>query len=149
MKSERERPGSVCQQCSYETVTSYCFSKWWLDSKRQDWWPTSRGPLKQAFGVHPTEAADTGLTHRKYEDLKRYVQGVNCVAVGEIGLDHVRVRQDKGRDQQAEVFSRLCRLAKEVGKPVVIHCRGHSEGVFVDHEEQPTERPNGVLAPFQ
>ena len=36
----------------YETVTSYCFSKWWLDSKRQDWWPTSRGPLKQAFGVH-------------------------------------------------------------------------------------------------
>ena len=49
----------------YETVTSYCFSKWWLDSKRQDWWPTSRGPLKQAFGVHPTEASDTGLTHRK------------------------------------------------------------------------------------
>ena len=65
----------------YETVTSYCFSKWWLDSKRQDWWPTSRGPRKQAFGVHPTEASDTGLTHRKYEDLKRYVQGVNCVAV--------------------------------------------------------------------
>ena len=49
----------------------------------------------------PTEASDTGLTHRKYEDVKRYVQGVNCVAVGEIGLDHVRVRQDKGRDQQA------------------------------------------------
>ena len=54
--------------------------------------------------MHPTEASDTGLRHRKYEDLKRYVQGVNCVAVGEIGLDHVRVRQDKGRDQQAEVF---------------------------------------------
>ena len=89
----------------YETVTSYCFSKWWLNSKRQDWWPTSRGQLKQAFGVHPTEASDTGgLTHRKYEDLKRYVQGVNCVAVGEIGLDHVRVRQDKGCDQQTEVF---------------------------------------------
>ena len=75
------------------------------------------GPLKQAFGVHPTEASDTGLTHMKYEDLKRYVRGVNCVAVGEIGSDHVRARQDKGRDQQAEVFSR-------VGKPAVIHCRG-------------------------
>ena len=58
--------------------------------------------------------------------MKRYVQGVNCVAVGEIGLDHVRVTQDKGRDQQAEVFFRICRLAKEVGKPVVIHCRGTS-----------------------
>ena len=65
-----------------------------------------------------------GLTHRKYEDLKRYVQEVNCVAVGEIGLDHVRARQDKGRGQQAEVFARVCRLAREVDKPVVIHCRG-------------------------
>ena len=33
-----------------------------------------------------------GLTHRRYEDLKRYVQGVNCVALGEIGLDHARAR---------------------------------------------------------
>ena len=48
----------------YETVTSYCFCKWWLDSKKQDWWPTSRGPLKQAFGVHPTKASEMGLTHR-------------------------------------------------------------------------------------
>ena len=78
-------------------------------------------PLEQAFGVHPTEESDTGLTHRKYEDLKRYVQGVICVAVVEIGLGHVRVRQDKGRDQKVEVFSRVCRLAKEVDKPVVIH----------------------------
>ena len=45
-----------------------------------------------------------GLTYRKYEDLKRYVQGINCVAVGEIGLDHVKDK-DKGRDQQAEVFA--------------------------------------------
>ena len=70
-REARERLAAM----SYETVTSYCFSKWWLDSKRQDCWPTSRGPLKQAFGMHPTEASDTGLTHRKYEDLKRYVQG--------------------------------------------------------------------------
>ena len=66
--------------------------------------------------MHTTETSDTELTHRKYVYLNRYVQGVNCVAVGEIGLDHVRVRQDKGRDQQAEVFSRVCRLAKEVDR---------------------------------
>ena len=41
--------------------------------------------------MNPTEASETGLTHRKYEDLKRYVHGVNCVAVGETDLDHVRV----------------------------------------------------------
>ena len=88
---KREAPERLAAM-PYETVTSYCFSKWWLDSKKQDWWYTSRGPLKQAFGVHPTEASDTGLTHRKYEDLKRYVQGVNCVAVGEIGLDQATQR---------------------------------------------------------
>ena len=113
----------------YGTVTSYCFSKWWLNSKRRDRWPTIRGPLEPAFGVHPTEASDTGLTHRKYEYLKMYVQGVNCVAVVEIGLDHVRLRQDKDRDQQAEVFSWGCRLEKEVGKPVVIHCIGTASTV--------------------
>ena len=36
----------------------------------------------------------------------------------DIELDHVRERQDKGCDQQAEVFVRVCRLAKEVGKHV-------------------------------
>ena len=54
------------------------------------------------------------------------MQRVNCVAVGEICLDHVRVRQDKGCDQQVEVFPQICRLVGEVGKPVVMHCRGTS-----------------------
>ena len=84
----------------YETVNSYNISKLLLDSKKQDWWPTSRGPLKQFLGVHPTEASETGLTHRKYDDLEGYVQGVNCVVVGEIGLYHVRTMQDKCLDQQ-------------------------------------------------
>ena len=54
----------------YKTMTSYCFSKCWLDSKEQDWWPTSRGPLKHAFGVHPTEASETGLWHRSMKIYK-------------------------------------------------------------------------------
>ena len=74
--------------------------------------------------VHPTDASETGLMHRKYEALKRYVYGVNCVAVGEICLDHVRARQDKGYDQQAEVSAQVCQKAREVDKPVVIRCRG-------------------------
>ena len=41
-RDARERLAAI----PYETVTSYCFSKWWLDSKMQDWLPTSRGPLK-------------------------------------------------------------------------------------------------------
>ena len=38
--------------------------------------------------------SETGLTNRSYEYMKMYVQGVNCVAVGEIGLDYIWVRQN-------------------------------------------------------
>ena len=64
------------------------------------------------------------------------MQGVHCVAVGETGLDHIWLRQDKGCDQQAEVFVRVCRLAREVGNPVVIHCRGTASTAkeCVDHD---------------
>ena len=44
--------------------------------------------------------------------------------MGEIGLYHVRSRQDKGRDQKTKVIAQVCRMVREVGKPVVIHCRG-------------------------
>ena len=107
----------------YQTVTSYCFSRWWQDSESQDWWPRSRGPLKMAFGLHPSEAAE-GISSLKWKKLREYVRGGDCVAVGEIGLDHVRVRSSQGRRLQAAAFGRLCRLATEVRKPVVIHCRG-------------------------
>ena len=89
------------------------------------------------------------------------MHGVNCVAVGEIGLDHVRARQDKGRDQQAEVFARVCRLAREVGKPVVSQCRGtastakkclwnlpKNQMVYWHHFNETEEIAREVEAPF-
>ena len=40
----------------YNTVTSYCFQRQWNEARKQEWWPSkSLGPLKQAFGLHPTE----------------------------------------------------------------------------------------------
>ena len=49
--------------------------------------------------MHSTEASETGLSHRKCEDLKGYVQGVNCVAVGDL-IGSRPGWHDKGRDQQ-------------------------------------------------
>ena len=69
----------------YDTVTSYCFRKRWSDSRRQGWWPAVLGPLKQAFGVHPSSE---GLSKIDLEQLEGLIQGPNCVAVVEIGLDH-------------------------------------------------------------
>ena len=108
----------------YNTVTSYCFQRQWNEARKQEWWPSkSLGPLKQAFGLHPTEAAK-GLSPDGWADLKTLVKRRECVAVGEIGLDYTRVRDHKGRTQQRDMLEKLCRLADTEKKPVVIHCRG-------------------------
>ena len=123
---------SLLEGVDYDTVTSYCFQKSWRDSKKQCWWPSSKGTLKQAFRLHPVEAA-SGLTHQTQDGLEMYVRSSTCVAVGEIGLDYTRVGSANGRDLQRKVFDRLCRFANEVGKPVVIYCRGvPASGVFSD-----------------
>ena len=48
-RNARERLAAL----PYETVISYCFSEWWLDSKKQDWWPTSRDHLNGLLGCTP------------------------------------------------------------------------------------------------
>ena len=77
---------SLLEGVDYHTITSYCFQKSWRDSRKQCWWPSSKGTFKQAFGLHPVDAA-SGLTRQTQDELERYVRSSTCVAVGEIGLD--------------------------------------------------------------
>lgn len=53
-----------------------------------------------------------------YEDLARRDK---VVAIGEIGLDYYR--NAAAKEIQQEVFLRQLELAKEVARPVMIHCR--------------------------
>ncbi len=68
-------------------------------------------------GIHPQEAG-------KFEDLERLrplLLHPKVVALGETGLDFYRDWAPE--DKQREVFERSIILAKEIGKPIVIHCR--------------------------
>ena len=112
---------SLLEDVDYDTVTSYCIQNSWRDSRKQCWWPSSKGTLKQAVGLHPVEAA-SGLTPETQDDLDRYVRSSTCVAVREIGLDYTRVKSANRPDLQRNVFSRDCHFANEVGTPIVIHC---------------------------
>ena len=80
---------SLLEGVDCDTVNSYCFQKSWRDPRKQCWWPSSKGTLKQPFGLHPVEAA-SGLTHQTQDELERYVRSSTCVAIGEIGLDYTR-----------------------------------------------------------
>ncbi len=70
-------------------------------------------------GVHPHDAAKaTAETFGKLADLLRHPK---VVGVGEIGLDY---HYDfSPRETQRDVFITQLRIAREAGKPVIIHTR--------------------------
>lgn len=78
-------------------------------------WPQ----IYATVGVHPHDAAKaTEQTWKRLEELLRHPK---VLAVGEIGLDY---HYDfSPRPAQREAFVRQLALAREAGKPVVIHTR--------------------------
>jgi TatD DNase family protein len=70
-------------------------------------------------GIHPHDAAQAN--DADFDELAAMCANPNAVAVGECGLDFHYDRSP--RDVQREVFVRQIRLAKAVGKPLVVHTR--------------------------
>lgn len=70
-------------------------------------------------GVHPHDAVT--LDEAAYAELSALAREPCVVAVGEIGLDYHY--DHSPREVQRATFSRLIALAKEVGKPIVVHTR--------------------------
>jgi TatD DNase family protein len=81
---------------------------------------TDRYPCFYAtVGVHPHDAAKA--TPETFERLAELMKHPKVIALGEIGLDY---HYDfSPRDVQREVFMEQMRIAREAGKPIVIHTR--------------------------
>jgi TatD DNase family protein len=69
------------------------------------------------LGVHPHEAGEPA----DLDALRELLAHPKAVAVGETGLDYFR--DYAPRDAQARLFEAELALARETGKPVVIHTR--------------------------
>lgn len=75
--------------------------------------------VDMAMGLHPTEV--DGDFRAAIDVIEKELREGNYKAVGEIGID---LYWDKTfLEQQKEAFERQCRLAIELDKPVIIHCR--------------------------
>lgn len=72
-----------------------------------------------SIGVHPSEVAE--LTEAGLAWLKELCAHEKCVAVGEIGLDYHW--EEPSAEVQKKWFVRQLSLAREVGKPLIIHSR--------------------------
>ena len=72
-----------------------------------------------AVGVHPHEAKK--VEERHYDVLRAAAAQPKVLAIGEIGLDYFY--NHSPRDIQQRVLIRQLELAREVKRPIVIHCR--------------------------
>ena len=70
-------------------------------------------------GIHPHDAGQA--SEADFDELRRICSDSGVVAVGECGLDFHYDRSP--REVQRAVFLRQIRLAKELGKPLVVHTR--------------------------
>jgi TatD DNase family protein len=80
--------------------------------------------LTPTIGVHPHDAAVA--TPQDWDELAKLAALPEVKAVGETGLDYYY--DHSPREVQAQMFRKQCQLAKQVGKPIVIHVRdAHDE----------------------
>ncbi len=79
-----------------------------------------------AVGVHPHDAVT--YTDEVETALAGLLDKPGVIALGEIGLDYYRNLSP--RDTQLAVFRRQLALAKEMGKPIIIHCRDAFDDVL-------------------
>lgn len=86
-----------------------------------------------SVGIHPHDAA--GVDQAALDELRCLATHPRVVAIGETGLDFFRDRAP--RDAQRTAFRAQIRLARELGKPLIIHDRdAHAEVLAILREEE-------------
>jgi len=115
-----------------------------IESSRQSVELADKYPqLYASVGIHPHDAGR--VTDTCYDVIRELaLASPKVVAIGEIGLDFYRDRSP--RDEQERVFRGFLRMAREVGKPVIIHDRDAHERVLAILREEQAGR--GVLHCF-
>lgn len=71
-------------------------------------------------GIHPEQSHNA--TPEALAELTRLALHPRCIAVGEIGLDYYHIENPEIAVQQ-QAFIAQMKIAIEVGKPIIIHCR--------------------------
>ncbi|MCB0323153.1 MAG: TatD family hydrolase [Bdellovibrionales bacterium] len=90
-------------------------------------------------GIHPHDAGRV----ESLAGVRPLLEHPKVVAVGETGLDYYR--EWAPFDRQRALFSETIEVAKEVKKPLIIHCRDAAEDTYRMLKEQKAEAVGGVF----
>lgn len=74
-------------------------------------------------GIHPHDAE--GVDDATRHAIDQLCRTTECIAVGETGFDYFK--EYSPREAQSENFEWHLRLAREIGKPIIVHCRDAHE----------------------
>ena len=99
--------------------------------------------ISASVGVHPNTAMASEIT---IDELVRHARDPRVVAIGETGLDYFRSEGDL--DWQRDRFRNHIRAAKQVNKPLIIHCREAKEDVLRILKEEGADEVGGVMHCF-
>ncbi|MCC6933237.1 MAG: TatD family hydrolase [Deltaproteobacteria bacterium] len=92
-----------------------------------------------SLGIHPHDS-------EKYPDLlalEKYFSSPKLVAMGETGLDYFR--DWAPQEAQRSLFRQTIRIAKELKKPLIIHCRDAAEETMRILIEEQAQDVGGVF----
>ena len=76
-------------------------------------------------GIHPHDSSESTAAVRT--EIEHLCRRPDCVAVGETGLDFFK--NFSPRDAQLDNFRWHLQLARELAKPIIVHCRDAHEDV--------------------
>ncbi len=99
--------------------------------------------ISASVGVHPNTQMAAEIT---IDELVRYASDPRVVAIGETGLDYFRSEGDL--EWQRDRFRSHIQAAKEVKKPLIIHCRDAKDDVLAILQQQEADQVGGVMHCF-
>lgn len=93
-------------------------------AKKHEGPPTAEGygraSIWASAGLHPNDSLHEELDLEKYRSL---LLEPKVVAIGEVGLDYYRTTGEELIAKQKDRFIKFLELARETGKPLILHCR--------------------------
>lgn len=114
----------------WSCIAAFCSAEEWLSFG-------GRGDFPASFGVHPQALAS--LTREEAEAELSFLDGLlsrgELFAVGEIGLDLFTAEFRAAEAAQEEFWRRQLEMARNHGRPVVVHCRRAIDRLFRDSRE--------------
>lgn len=92
-----------------------------------------------AVGQHPGTKEEFN-----YDYFLNLAKHEKVVGIGECGLEYFHIKDERAWQKQKEIFAKHIELAKEINKPLIIHCRNaHEDLLKILHLE--AELPSGVM----